>query len=619
MKTKKLSVAFLAVAVACFLFAGMFFIQGVSAAEEESDILMETGASVRYKVPDEETDLSGIRFSAYVSENYKAENQSAQYGMLLIPASLLGGGELTAQTENAVSSVAEVWRAESDMEGYDKFSTVLYGIPETQYGEVIVARAYIKNGEEYTYAESERRSIAQVANEAIKAGDEHSELLAYVDGALQELSVPESVELLIGGTEKLSVTVSPAELVPAYSSDSEIVSVSADGTITAEAKGTAEISVTVGSTVKTVSVTVKDPADTPLAGAPIREIACVGEDAAEFDIASLTTTDGKYYEGTVTNKDGGEVNYKEGEENILLVKAGETYEFENAFGKIEIRGTTKTGDYYFDFTNPADADLVEITAGDHYGKVSWNGEAQAISSAWDGSRAFDLQFRSDGLVSSENERILAIGLGDRNNSVAYTVEVTPSDISGTYDIPSVTVSVPAWASAVLYVKIPAGMPLSDLHLKLVKSGSVTMPMTGFRIVDAANAVYADFSLTTDATNIYGPDAGSIFSVSNEVFVKSWDKVKAEFVLRFSAFLTGLQPADTVKFQFDFVSLSGGYTIDIEVNGETQTCSGSAVQTLTFEMTAEQAAAFEINFDMKKGDALDGYGTLKLDNFRFVFE
>lgn len=93
-----------------------------------------TGASVRYK-EDEEVNRSGIRFSAYISENYKNENPEAQYGMLLCPADLLGENELTAETENAVNKITEVWSEENDKEGYAKFTTVLYNIPESEYGQ----------------------------------------------------------------------------------------------------------------------------------------------------------------------------------------------------------------------------------------------------------------------------------------------------------------------------------------------------------------------------------------------------------------------------------------------------------------------------------------------------
>ena len=138
-------------------------------------------------------------------------------------------------------------------------------------GTVIAARAYIENGEDVVYAEQTiERSIAQVASEAVAEGDDHEELLAYIDGALKtenggSFAVAESsLDLYVGDSKKLTVTIAPAELTAIYASDNgEVVSVSQDGTLTALAEGSANVTVTLGSAVKTVEVSVpcaKSPA-----------------------------------------------------------------------------------------------------------------------------------------------------------------------------------------------------------------------------------------------------------------------------------------------------------------------------------------------------------------------
>ena len=160
-------VVFASLMLLCF--ATALLVREVYAEYLSADIVMAEGAAVRYKETGEETDRSGIRFDAYVSGNYKTENEGATYGMIFLPAEMLGAEEeLTAETANAVNQATEVWRTASDKEGYDMFSTVLFGIPESAYGTVIAARAYIKNGEEYIYAENtQTRSIAQVASMAL--------------------------------------------------------------------------------------------------------------------------------------------------------------------------------------------------------------------------------------------------------------------------------------------------------------------------------------------------------------------------------------------------------------------------------------------------------------------
>lgn len=141
MKTISKKLFTIAVLATVTLFCGMFlWMTAVPAYAEENKAVvveMKTGASVRYKSAGEETDYSGMRFTAYIDEEYKEKNSEAEYGMLMIPEKLLKG-ELSAMTENVVNTQIENW-AVSDREGYAMFCAVLYDIPETEYGTNIMA------------------------------------------------------------------------------------------------------------------------------------------------------------------------------------------------------------------------------------------------------------------------------------------------------------------------------------------------------------------------------------------------------------------------------------------------------------------------------------------------
>ena len=251
--------ALAAVVFAIVFLTGILCFAVINAAHAEgaSPVKMLEGASVRYQMQ-EETDRSGIRFTAYVETEYKADNPEAVYGMLLIPSDLLGEGELTVGTASAVNKVVEVWTT-SEEEGFDRFNVVLYNIPESEYGRVITARAYVKNGDVYTYSEeSVSRSLGQVASLALADGDQNvEELNAYVDGAVVNFSVQESVSMEVGESVKASVKIEPQELAAVYESESDtVLSVADDGTITAVAEGVASVTVRLGSAEKTINVTV---------------------------------------------------------------------------------------------------------------------------------------------------------------------------------------------------------------------------------------------------------------------------------------------------------------------------------------------------------------------------
>ena len=285
-KTFRKTAALIVFAVVAIISAFCFNVFNTARAESAAPVKMMAGASVRYKA-EEEIDRSGIRFSALAETAYKSENPDAVYGMLLIPSDLLGENELTVETPSAVDKVVEVW-ATSEEEGFDRFNVVLYNIPESEYGRVITARAYVKNGDVYTYSEeSVSRSLGQVASLALKAGDNRiEELNAYVDGAVANFAVQESAALEVGESVKASVTVEPQELVAIYESEDEtVLSVADDGTITAHAEGVSSVTVRLGSAQKTISVTVTkatEPLETEITDYFVALGAFGTEDAAYY-------------------------------------------------------------------------------------------------------------------------------------------------------------------------------------------------------------------------------------------------------------------------------------------------------------------------------------------------
>lgn len=335
MKTngKKIFVCALLFALFVFMGAGIFIFQA-KAADGVSLIMMEEGASVRYKEQGDAEDLSGLRFSAYVEEAYTSENATAEYGMLLIPEKMLGDEELTVATVGAVNKKSEVWRAVSDKVGYKKFSTVLYAIPETDYGTVVAVRAYIKDGDEYVYSsETILRSVGQVASYALAEGDiKESELLAYVDGALENLTVTETeVKLLTDETADLTVSVSPAELKAIFSSDDEsVATVDENGKITAVGTGVCNVKVQVGSTAKNVSVSV--------------------EEIPEPQIVYPDFESGEYY------KPAGEITFP------AAVNNSEQYGFECEYTLVKEVFASVAGDTSVTYTGVADGEQVKFNA-----------------------------------------------------------------------------------------------------------------------------------------------------------------------------------------------------------------------------------------------------------------
>lgn len=75
-----------------------------------------------------------------------------------------------------------------------------------------------------------------------------------------KISVPESLELLVGDTQKLAVAVYPKSVKPTFeSSNTEVATVCAEGVIKAIAEGTVDIKTTAGNVSKVTKVSVIKP------------------------------------------------------------------------------------------------------------------------------------------------------------------------------------------------------------------------------------------------------------------------------------------------------------------------------------------------------------------------
>lgn len=148
------------------------------------------GASIRTE------GVQGMRFVGKVRKDAFSltTGDDANFGILLIPQSSVNAGTLLMQTTENVKIVpAKKLLSQASVEGvtliydpaYYYFSAVLTGIPEEFYGTDILARAYVKNGENYTYSSGQiARSVRFIADEIIKDNSVPEEQKSYATAAL---------------------------------------------------------------------------------------------------------------------------------------------------------------------------------------------------------------------------------------------------------------------------------------------------------------------------------------------------------------------------------------------------------------------------------------------------
>ncbi len=197
--TKRIKKSILSLCVLCSS-AAMAIGVSISASAEDnyggygdlfpapSTFALIEGASVRDKTP------TGIRFEAGISdEDMALLSKNAQFGALITLDRHLQGEALTFQTEKYVDIPTEVWRESSSFgEGYQSYYATLVGgtegnftdFVEAHYGEVFVARGYVKsNGVTYYTPNVVQRTIAGVAARAIEEGKGSSYLQTIVSQA----------------------------------------------------------------------------------------------------------------------------------------------------------------------------------------------------------------------------------------------------------------------------------------------------------------------------------------------------------------------------------------------------------------------------------------------------
>lgn len=135
------------------------------------DSLVTAGASIRLNVP------TGLRFESSVAPAYYdylagiIGEENIETGTLLLPTTLLGGGDLTVNTEHVLRGTRTIWFNESAR----SFYATLINIPEIDYSKNISARAYMtftwNATTYYLYSDVIERSVEQVAIAALDAYD----------------------------------------------------------------------------------------------------------------------------------------------------------------------------------------------------------------------------------------------------------------------------------------------------------------------------------------------------------------------------------------------------------------------------------------------------------------
>ncbi len=217
-------------AVTCVCFAAMFV--GVKSNKTFADDVkqMPQGAleTVENKVTLDDFKLLGgeiriaepygLRFVTAISDADLAKlPKNAEFGTLIIPADVLGEGELNLSTPQAANAVAKV--GYSAASGYKGYTGTLVGkslaesFLERDYARGFVAVGYVTytygdNQKDTVYTEKTTKYFAGIANTALgeTAYADNETLKGFVNTALKDLTVTaDKTELVTGETAALTV------------------------------------------------------------------------------------------------------------------------------------------------------------------------------------------------------------------------------------------------------------------------------------------------------------------------------------------------------------------------------------------------------------------------------
>ncbi len=262
-KSMKLRTTLL-MSIALFVSLFVFAVSMQFAPKANADSTIFTNQQTQIRTKTQENGISGIRFTTTVDLTGSDISSDAEFGLLVAKTADLDGKALSFELENfdqvatKVPAGVFVTKTETSL----VYQVVVAGIPASDYGTSITAVPYVIDGETTIVASSgQDHSIAEVASALIARGDENSDkLIGYVDGVTDENSLVVDVDnlsLKVEDTYELEVSVTPNYLVPVYASENEEIATVVNGVVTAVSAGSTNITVTLGSIVKTIEVTVK--------------------------------------------------------------------------------------------------------------------------------------------------------------------------------------------------------------------------------------------------------------------------------------------------------------------------------------------------------------------------
>ena len=233
-------------------------------------------AEIRSEAP------AGIRFVTNVSSDFYADHSDDVFGTLIIPTNLLGENEvLSLTTPKAQNIVTKNWKVQPGSGDVYTYTSTLIGkdmdssLPEKEWNRDLTAVSYVWDGTNYEsaiYSDAQVRSMAGVA--ATVLADESleedeavffkqicdtvigSEGFAFEQGAsVSKKDLAQSITLSLTGNKGLKAK---------FVSDSQDITVDANGVVTATAYGTATITATIGTKTASIDVSYVEPVATSL-------------------------------------------------------------------------------------------------------------------------------------------------------------------------------------------------------------------------------------------------------------------------------------------------------------------------------------------------------------------